>query len=107
MEKNPVEASSHSARHEIPHRLWNMKIRYRVHKTSHPVRNISHINIVHNRPLYFLEDQFKLSIAACLRLRVGKCCFTFGAFFSRCLFRATAQPLLTFHVMILIAGQRA
>jgi hypothetical protein len=51
MKKSPSwEATSHSPSQEIPHLLWNPKIRYRVHKNPSAIPIMSQINPVHTFP---------------------------------------------------------
>ena len=50
------EANRFSASKEIPHILWNPKIRYRIHKSTPPVPILSHIEPVHAPHIPLPED---------------------------------------------------
>jgi len=51
MEQSPSsETDSHSASQEIPRILWNLKVHYRVHKSSSLDPMMSHLNPVHTIP---------------------------------------------------------
>jgi len=52
------EANRSSASQEIPHIVWDPKIRYRIHKRPPFVRTPSQINPIH-APIPLLEDPFQ------------------------------------------------
>jgi hypothetical protein len=53
MEQSSGEADSHSTSQEIPHLLWNLKVRYRVHNSAPLVPILSQMNPDHTFPPNF------------------------------------------------------
>jgi hypothetical protein len=54
------EAANSAATQELPSILWNMKVQYRIHKSTPPVPTLSQIKPIHTTPSYRSKIHFNI-----------------------------------------------